>query len=75
MNLDGIFAALALEPACRQGGDRPVFTPIDGSEIARVRSDDSASTAEKITRANAAFTAWRMTPAPARGELIRLLGE
>ncbi len=75
MNLDGIFAALALEPACRQGGDRPVFTPIDGSEIARVRSDDSASTAKKITRANAAFTAWRMTPAPARGELIRLLGE
>ncbi len=75
MNLDTIFADLALEPACRQGGDRAIFTPIDGSEIARVRSDDSASTAEKIARAEAAFAAWRMTPAPRRGEVIRLLGE
>ena len=75
MNLDSIFADLALEPGCREGGDRAVFTPIDGSEIARVQSDDSASTADKIARAQAAFAAWRMTPAPRRGELIRLLGE
>jgi len=75
MNLDSIFADLALEPDCRQGGDRAVFTPIDGSEIARVRSDNGASTANKIAHAEAAFAAWRMTPAPRRGELIRLLGE
>ena len=75
MNFDSIFADLGLEAACRQGGDRAVFTPIDGSEIARVRDDDGASTARKIASAEAAFSAWRTTPAPGRGELIRLLGE
>ena len=75
MNLDSIFAALDLEPACRQGGDRAVFTPIDGSEIARVASDDATTTAQKIATAEAAFADWRIVPAPRRGELIRLLGE
>ena len=75
MNLDSIFADLALEAACRQDGDRVVYTPIDGSEIARVHDDDAASTAQKIAAAEAAFGAWRMVPAPRRGELIRLLGE
>ena len=75
MNLDSIFAALDLEPACRQGGDRAVFTPIDGSEIARVASDDATTTAQKIAVAEAAFADWRIVPAPRRGELIRLLGE
>ena len=75
MNLDSIFAALDLQPDCRQGGDRAVFTPIDGSEIAHVTSDDAASAARKIVAAEAAFVAWRAVPAPRRGELIRLLGE
>ncbi len=75
MNLEKIFAALDLDPACRQGGDRAIFTPIDGSEIARVKSDDSASTTAKIAHAHAAFDVWRKVPAPRRGELIRLLGE
>ena len=75
MNLDSIFAALDLEPACRQGGDRAVYTPIDGSEIARVANDHATTTARKIAAAEAAFAAWRMVPAPRRGELIRLLGE
>ena len=75
MNLEKIFAALDLDPAYRQGGDRAIFTPIDGSEIARVKSDDSASTTAKIAHAHAAFDVWRKVPAPRRGELIRLLGE
>jgi aldehyde dehydrogenase (NAD+) len=75
MNLEKIFTALDLDPACRQDGDRAIFTPIDGSEIARVKSDDSASTTAKIAHAHAAFDVWRKVPAPRRGELIRLLGE
>ena len=75
MDLDSIFAALDLQPDCRQGDDRAVFTPIDGSEIARVTSDNTASAARKIAAAEAAFAAWRAVPAPRRGELIRLLGE
>ena len=59
----------------RTGGNRAIFTPIDGSEIGRVRDDDAASVSQKILKAEIAFTAWRMVPAPRRGELIRLLGE
>jgi len=75
MNLEKIYATLDLEPACRQGGDLAIFTPIDGSEIARIKRDDSASTIAKIAHAHAAFDFWRKVPAPRRGELIRLFCE
>ena len=75
MDLDSIFADLGLEAEIRSTGNRTIFTPIDGSEIGRVRDDDGASVADKIAQAEAAFAAWRMVPAPRRGELIRLLGE
>ena len=75
MNLDGIFTELELEAEIRTGGNRPIFTPIDGSEIGRVQDDDTASVAHKIMKAENAFATWRMVPAPRRGELIRLLGE
>ena len=53
-------------------GDLASFSPIDGSEIGRVRTGNAAEAAE---RAEAAFAAWRTVPAPRRGELVRLLGE
>ena len=56
-------------------GDIAVHSPIDGSVLAHVRSDDSRDVDEKISRADAAFRKWRMVPAPRRGELVRLLGE
>ena len=56
-------------------GDLAVRSPIDGLEIARLKSDGKASAAKKIARADAAFRAWRQVPAPRRGELIRLFGE
>ena len=53
-------------------GDLVSFSPIDGSEIGRVRTGDASGAA---ARAAAAFEAWRTVPAPRRGELVRLLGE
>jgi len=53
-------------------GELVSFSPIDGSEIGRVRTGDPASVA---ARAAAAFETWRTVPAPRRGELVRLLGE
>ena len=53
-------------------GDLASFSPIDGKEIGRVATGDpraAAASAEK------AFGAWRLVPAPRRGELVRLLGE
>ena len=50
-------------------------SPIDGSRIGGVVLDDEASIREKVARSLEAFRYWRMTPAPKRGELIRLFGE
>jgi aldehyde dehydrogenase (NAD+) len=47
-------------------------SPITGETVARVAATDAAAA---IARAHAAFPAWRDTPAPRRGELVRLLGE
>jgi aldehyde dehydrogenase (NAD+) len=54
------------------GGDLASFSPIDGSEIGRVSTGDAASAASRSAKA---FEAWRIVPAPRRGELVRLLGE
>jgi aldehyde dehydrogenase (NAD+) len=70
-----IFKELGLKGDDVSGGDLAVRSPIDGAEIARVRSDDPATLDAKIARAEAAFETWRETPPPRRGELIRLLGE
>ena len=56
-------------------GTLPVFSPIDGAEIARAPESDPALMPEVISRATSAFQAWREVPAPRRGELVRLLGE
>ncbi|NBZ86487.1 L-piperidine-6-carboxylate dehydrogenase [Stagnihabitans tardus] len=56
-------------------GTLPVFSPIDGAEIARAPETDPALMPEVLARATQAFLAWREVPAPRRGELVRLLGE
>ncbi|MBI4883667.1 MAG: aldehyde dehydrogenase family protein [Actinobacteria bacterium] len=48
-------------------------TPITGASLGAVAGDSNVGLA--VDRANTAFTAWRDTPAPLRGELVRLLGE
>jgi aldehyde dehydrogenase (NAD+) len=56
-------------------GDRPVFSPIDGGELARIAFDDAAAIDAKIAASVEAFRQWRDVPAPQRGELVRLFGE
>ena len=53
-------------------GDLTSRSPIDGSEIGKVRTGDPAGAAEA---ADTAFQQWRTVPAPHRGELVRLLGD
>ena len=50
-------------------------SPIDGSRTGGVTLDTNASIQTKVASAQEAFLAWRTTPAPRRGELIRLFGE
>jgi len=57
------------------GGTLAVHTPVDGSEIARLKTDSIAQTQDKISKGVAAFNIWRTIPAPRRGELVRLIGQ
>ena len=70
-----IFKTLGMDSALLSGGDVSVTSPIDGAEIARVAADDKDAVSAKIQSADDAFKTWRTTPAPRRGELIRLFGE
>ncbi|MBT4989261.1 MAG: aldehyde dehydrogenase family protein [Rickettsiales bacterium] len=56
-------------------GDLDVFTPIDGSLIAKLKKDDKRAYNIKVKSLSEQFTFWRNVPAPKRGELIRLFGE
>ena len=61
--------------ASLSGGTLGVRSPIDGTLLASLTPDTPETVTQKIALAQAAFLQWRLTPAPARGELIRLLGE
>ena len=75
MDTNALLSALHLEPSEFASGDLAVTSPVDGGTLGHVRSDTPDSLSDKIARAEAAFRDWRATPAPLRGELIRLLGE
>jgi aldehyde dehydrogenase (NAD+) len=53
----------------------PASSPITGEIIARVRRTTPQEAGTIIEHAVRAFDAWRIVPAPRRGELVRLLGQ
>ena len=56
-------------------GDQPVTSPVNGHPLASVRWQDAAEVDDAVARAGEAFRAWRTTPAPVRGGLVRRFGE
>jgi aldehyde dehydrogenase (NAD+) len=56
-------------------GDLTVRSPIDGSVLAQLPTAAAADMKAAVGRAHEAFKAWRVVPAPKRGELVRLFGE
>ena len=56
-------------------GTLVVKTPIDGTVLGRVNTSTREDADAAVGRAVHAFQAWRVVPAPRRGELVRLLGE
>jgi len=50
------------------------FSPVDGREIADVKSTGKEDYEKVITCAQNAFKEWRLVPAPKRGEIIRQMG-
>lgn len=75
MTYSHILKAAGFGEAELNAGALVVTTPVDGSEIARLATHSLADANEQIADAKDAFKAWRMVPAPRRGELVRLLGE
>jgi len=51
------------------------YSPVDGKLIGSVRATDKESYEKTIDAAQQAFIHWRMMPAPARGEIVRQIGE
>jgi len=56
-------------------GKLVVRSPINGAEIARLRTLSRSDVARFVEEAHAAFLAWRRVPAPKRGELVRRMAE
>ena len=50
------------------------ISPIDGRRLASVHTASDEDYTRAITRAQEAFSKWRGTPAPVRGETVRRLG-
>lgn len=61
--------------AVPEGGDLQARTPITGEDLFGLPAATDADTEEAIAATRTAFLAWRTTPAPRRGELVRRLGE
>ncbi len=56
-------------------GELLVTSPVDGCELGSVPLDTGESLDAKVALAREAFDAWRLVPAPRRGELVRLFGD
>jgi aldehyde dehydrogenase (NAD+) len=62
-------------PAAALTGDIPARSAVTGETLAGVRPATPSETAAAVAAAADAFTAWRLVPAPVRGELVRLWAE
>ncbi|MCW5591972.1 MAG: aldehyde dehydrogenase family protein [Burkholderiales bacterium] len=68
-------AALGVDLAAHAGDDIAVRTPVTGEAIARLRASTAAEVDGAVERAHRAFLAWRLVPAPRRGEVVRAFGD
>jgi aldehyde dehydrogenase (NAD+) len=75
MRHQDVLAACGLSEAELTGGTQSVRTPIDGAEVAQLKTHGAAEVEGMIARGAEAFQQWRKVPAPRRGELVRLIGE
>ena len=74
-DIKSLFSELGLSDPAQAGGDIAVHSPVDGKLLGTLKTEASAAIDAKIAAADKAFRAWRIVPAPKRGELIRILGE
>ncbi|MBO0734790.1 MAG: aldehyde dehydrogenase family protein [Methylocapsa sp.] len=70
-----LMAQLGVADAALSGGNLPVRSPINGAQIAQVKTHPKQDAGRAIEAAYAAFKIWRKVPAPKRGELVRHFAE
>jgi aldehyde dehydrogenase (NAD+) len=70
-----ILGRLGAADPFRADGDLVARSPIDGSELGRLRSHSDEEVDAVVAQAQAAYESWRLVPAPVRGQLVRELGE
>jgi aldehyde dehydrogenase (NAD+) len=75
MDIVPLLKNLGVALEAHAGDALAVHTPIDGSRLAALRTDDAPSIERKIAAAHAAFLHWRSVPAPRRGALVRTFGD
>ncbi len=75
MNARDILSAAGFDPGELHGGTLAVHTPVDGGLLATLPTHDANQVTAMIDAGTAAFADWRRTPAPRRGELVRLIGQ
>ncbi len=75
MSHSNILKATGFSASELSGGTLAVHSPVDGNEIARLKTHSTDDVEAMIGKGVAAFKSWRNTPAPQRGELVRLIGE
>jgi len=63
------------EPLAGSGEELVSVNPATGQSLGRVRISTAEDYERIVARAQEAFAAWRLVPAPARGEVIRRLGQ
>ncbi|MEY9981479.1 aldehyde dehydrogenase (NAD+) [Bradyrhizobium yuanmingense] len=72
---DRLLAGLGVNRTRYKDGTLKVHTPVSGEAIGHVLETNASEAVAAIEAAHSAFRAWRLVPAPKRGELVRLLGE
>ncbi|HWK67398.1 MAG TPA: aldehyde dehydrogenase family protein [Rhizobiaceae bacterium] len=70
-----ILSKLGVAEKAYANGGMASFSPITGEQIGALAVTSPAEASAAIDKADAAFRAWRLVPAPKRGELVRLLSE
>lgn len=66
---------LGVAEAAYTKGSMAAYSPVTGEKTGDLKTVTPAAASRAIDLAHEAFKAWRLVPAPRRGELVRLLGE
>ncbi|MCI5043012.1 MAG: aldehyde dehydrogenase family protein [Donghicola eburneus] len=70
-----ILSKLGVDEAAYTGGTLASYSPVTGEQTGALPEATIDSANAAIATAKQAFKAWRVTPGPQRGELVRLFGE